>query len=389
MDIHKLTPYFKNKIILFFFLLLGILSALYALQIANTYGSTDFQYSPTLLFKEKINPYEYFLYNGDIDRIIGVQYPVYSHATYIFFYFFSFFDYETSRLIWSLINIFISLIVGIILGNSCKIEKKYILLIISLFFISTPFRNCIGNGQTSLLILLFFCSVFIKNNFFRNFFLGFSYMKYSFMPLLAFAILFKDGFKSLIISGLFCIFGWIVFSIYLDQNIISTMLQPLYAGLEGFDHTLTRGDLYSLLSNINYFKISNVHTYFLPIIIIIISLFIGKKISKISDPILFLSLMCISNLMIFGHLIYDYVVLLPTLIYNFKNLNSKRSIISIIIIFYFWYGIRLIEYFKMIYFKQEIIIPSSIDLSINFTLLIYLFLLNLKIHSKNLFKINF
>ena len=125
------------------------------------------------------------------------------------------------------------------------------------------------------------------------------------------------------------------------------------------------------------------------IIIIIISLFIGKKISKISDPILFLSLMCISNLMIFGHLIYDYVVLLPTLIYNFKNLNSKRSIISIIIIFYFWYGIRLIEYFKMIYFKQEIIIPSSIDLSINFTLLIYLFLLNLKIHSKNLFKINF
>ena len=79
-------------------------------------------------------------------------------------------------------------------------------------------------------------------------------MKYSFMPLLAFAIFFKDGFKSLIISGLFCIIGWIVFSIYLDQNIIITIFQPLYAGLKGFDDTLTRGDLYSILSILIFLK---------------------------------------------------------------------------------------------------------------------------------------
>ena len=383
--LNKLS-FLKNKIILFFILSLGILSAFYALYIANTYGSMDFQYSPTLLFKEKVNPYEYFLYNNNLDRIIGAQYPVYSHATYIFFYFFSFFDYETSRLIWSLINLSIGTIVGIIIGSYCKIDKKYILIIISLFFLSTPFRNCIGNGQTSLLILLCFCSVFIKHKYLRNFFYGFSYMKYSFMPLLAFAIFFKDGFKSLIISGLFCIIGWIVFSIYLDQNIIITIFQPLYAGLKGFDDTLTRGDLYSILSNLNFFKASKNHTYFLILIVILVSLFFGKKISKITDPILFLNLMCISNLMIFGHLIYDYIVLLPTLIYNFKNLNFKRSIISILIIFYFWYGIRFIEYLKMIYLKQEVIVPSSIDLLINFIMLIYLFLLNSKIQSPNLLK---
>ena len=124
------------------------------------------------------------------------------------------------------------------------------------------------------------------------------------------------------------------------------------------------------------------------LIAILASLFVGKKISKITDPILFLNLMCISNLMIFGHLIYDYVVLLPTLIYNFKNLNFKRSIISIIIIFYFWYGIRFIEYLKMIFLKQEIIVPSGLDLLINFILLIYLFLLNIRIQSPNLLKTN-
>lgn len=384
----NLMVYFKNKLILYFILFLGILSALYALYIANTYGSMDFQYSPTLLFKEKTNPYEYFLYNNNLSRIIGAQYPVYSHATYIFFYFFSFFDYEISRLIWSLINFSIGLIVGILITSYCKIDKKYTLLIISLFFLSTPFRNCIGNGQTSLLILLCFCSVFIKNNYLRNFFYGFSYMKYSFMPLLAFAIFFKNGFKSLIISGLFCTIGWIVFSIYLEQNIFITIFQPLYAGLKGFDDTLTRGDLYSILNNFNFFKASKNHNYFLILIVILVSLFVGKKISKITDPILFLNLMCISNLMIFGHLIYDYVVLLPTLIYNFKYFNFKKSIISIIIIFYFWYGIRFIEYLKMFYLKQEIIVPSSLDLLVNFILLIYLFFLNLRIRSPNLFKTN-
>ena len=385
----NLLGFLKNKLILFFILSLGILSAFYALYIANTYGSMDFQYSPTLLFKEKVNPYEYFLNNNNLNRIIGAQYPVYSHATYIFFYFFSFFDYETSRLIWSLINLLIGTIVGMIMASYCKIDKRYILLIISLFFLSTPFRNCIGNGQTSLLIMLCFCSVFIKHKYLRNFFYGFSYMKYSFMPLLAFTIFFKDGFKSLIISGLFCIIGWVIFSIYLDQNVIITLFQPLYAGLKGFDDTLTRGDLYSILTNFNFLKSSNLHTYFLILILILVSLFIAKKIAKINDPILFLNLMCISNLMVFGHLIYDYVVLLPTLIYNFKNLNFKRSIISIIIIFYFWYGIRLIEYLKMIYLKQEIIVPSNLDLLINFTLLIYLFLLNLRIQSPNLLKTSF
>ena len=52
------------------------------------------------------------------------------------------------------------------------------------------------------------------------------------MPLLAFAIFFKNGFKSLIISGLFCTIGWIVFSIYLEQNIFITIFQPLYAELK-------------------------------------------------------------------------------------------------------------------------------------------------------------
>ncbi|SVE01129.1 uncharacterized protein METZ01_LOCUS453983, partial [marine metagenome] len=74
----------ENKKLLFLFLIfllfLAGISVLHALKIANTYGTTDFQYSPTVLFLEKINPYEYFM-SGNYNRIMFSQYPIYAHIT--------------------------------------------------------------------------------------------------------------------------------------------------------------------------------------------------------------------------------------------------------------------------------------------------------------------
>jgi len=76
-----------EKITIFILLILSILSVFSLVKgIENALsenGSQDFQCSPTILFLEKINPYEYFL-SGNIDKkIILWQFPVYSHLTYI------------------------------------------------------------------------------------------------------------------------------------------------------------------------------------------------------------------------------------------------------------------------------------------------------------------
>ena len=107
---------------IFFLSILASISVLHALNIANTSGSGDFQYSPTILFLEKINPYEYFL-SGDIDnKIINQQLPVYSHATYVLLAPFGFLEWELARSIWSLLNFTIGLYCVILISKFCKLK---------------------------------------------------------------------------------------------------------------------------------------------------------------------------------------------------------------------------------------------------------------------------
>lgn len=366
---------------------LSIISLFYALYIANSYGSMDFQYSPSVLFYQKINPYEYFLYSKTNERLLLAQYPVYAHLTYILFYPFAYFDWSSAKIIWSLINTLLGFVIVWLLCKKYKFYFYETTFICSLFFLSTPFRNCLGNGQITFIILLSFCSFLLKNLKFKSLFLGLSYIKYSFAPILAFTIYLKYGTKNFIISGLLIFIGWIFFSTYLNQNIFYTMAQPIQAGLKGFDAGLARGDLFSILKFIKNLNIS-INIYAIIALILIFNFYIAKEISKIKDNLLILSLILVGTLLSFGHLIYDYIVLLPLLVYSFKNKNNLNSKISILIIFYFWFGIRIFEYVKMLIFNESIITPSIIHVIINFTLLSLLFLINLK--KKNYFnKFNF
>ena len=367
----------KKKIILFFLIILAFVSVVYAFNIAITYGSSDFQYSPSILFIEKINPYKYYLYNDYSDGIIGAQYPIYSHATYVLFSVFKYFSWEITKIIWACINIIFSVLIIKIIISKVKLDKYSAILIASIFFMSTPFRNCLSNGQHTFLILIAYCGIFFSNNYIRNFTLGISYIKYSFMPILSFFIFFRDGIKGFIISGLFCTFGWVLFSYYLDENLFSTIFQPVESGLKGFDTTLARGDLYTILNYFGNIFLFSQTKLFTIIIILLVSLFFGKQISKIKDPVLIFSLLMIVNLFTFGHLIYDYIVLLPIFIYSIKKINFLNAKLSLIIVLYFWFGIRIFEYAKIYYFTSMSLAPGILENFINFFMLVFLYFVNL------------
>tara|TARA_A100001234_G_scaffold57842_1_gene49728 strand:+ start:53 stop:1213 length:1161 start_codon:yes stop_codon:yes gene_type:complete len=375
----------NNKLIFIFIISLAILSILYALKIANTYGTMDFPYSPTLLFMDKINPYEYFLFSKDTSRFIAAQYPVYAHATYILFSPFSYLEWNFAKATWSIINLFLGFLISYIFIKKAQINKIISLFIICIFCTSTPFRNCIGNGQLSFLILLCYSAYFLRNDNLKSFLMGISYIKYSFMPIVAFILFLKGGIKQLFISGIFCLIGWLIFSAYLNQNVLDTLFQPVLVALNGFDTTLARGDLYTLFNII--FKILEIeNSYFIIFIIFFVTFIFSKHISKLSDSLLTINLMLIVSLFTFGHLIYDYVVLFPALVYSVKYLNFFRAKISILIILYFWFGIRIIEKIKMYVIESNIIIPTTYDVVINFSLLIVLYFLNFNIKSNSFIK---
>ena len=205
------------------------------------------------------------------------------------------------------------------------------------------------------------------------------------MPVVAFILFLKGGIKQLLISGIFCLIGWLIFSAYLNQNILDTLFQPVLVGLTGFDATLTRGDLYTLLSKI--FKTLEIeNNYFIILIIFFVTFIFSKHISKLSDPLLIVSLMLIISLFTFGHLIYDYVVLFPVLVYSIKHIDILRAKISILIVLYFWFGVRIIERIKMYFTESNVMIPTTYDVVINFSLLIILYFLNFNIKSNSFIK---
>jgi hypothetical protein len=329
-----------KKILFLVLLIFSIISLVKGIENAlSGNGSQDFQWSPTVLFLDKINPYEYFLNGNTENRIILMQLPVYSHLTYILFIPFAFFDWFTAKLLWCLVNISASIFCIFFLSNRSDIDiyGKFILLF--LFLSSTPFRNTLGNGQHSILVLLFFSLLLTekKKNFF---FIGISYFKYSFMPLMAVFLFFKYGIRKVIISFFSHILGWIFFSFYLKENIIYTLIQPLIvAHNNGFAFNLATGDIFTV---INFLSSSKIFSYFVVLCIIFI---LSNVISKKKNLFQILSLLSVGSLLVLPHLIYDYVLLLPALIFFWKNNKNLVSNIGMLIILYFWLGLRLLAIF--------------------------------------------
>jgi len=384
----KIDAILKSKLFLFLIVFLSILSIIHAFNLSmSPNGSTDFSLSPAILFWDKINPYDYYLYSENTDKIIGWQIPIYAHVTYILFYVFTLFELQTANLVWSILNIFFGIMCGLIVSKYQKLENYQIIIVISIFCISTPFRNCISLGQITFLILLSFSSIFIQNSILRNLLLGVSYMKYSFMPVLALTILFKDGLKALFISGLFCLLGWIFFSLFLEQNLFYTLLQPLEVALNHEIDHLNRGDLFTILGFLKSYEIEFNLDIFRVVMILLVSLYLARDISKHNDKLLILSLLLIANLFTFGHLIYDYIVLLPSFVFSFSNRKSIYAKISLLIILYFWFGIRLKDYIidfmtNGFFTLSPLSYVTNLQVLINFLLLVFLYYMNKKILDK-------
>ena len=124
----SINKFFKNInrkflfLFIFFIFILSCLSVFHGLHLANTSGGVDFQYSTTVLFLEKINPYEYFM-DGNLDnRIMRAQWPIYSHLLYLLLVPFGFLDWEIARFIWSILNLITATCCVILISKFCKLK---------------------------------------------------------------------------------------------------------------------------------------------------------------------------------------------------------------------------------------------------------------------------
>ena len=86
-----------NNFLIFLIIILGFLSLSQGIKNA-LFNSQDFQWSPSLLLRNGINPFDYVLTNDSHEKIIKTQIPNYFHGLYVIFLPFTLLNWETAKL---------------------------------------------------------------------------------------------------------------------------------------------------------------------------------------------------------------------------------------------------------------------------------------------------
>ena len=364
---------YKN-IFLFPLFLIAVVSLLKGIY--NAYiRSHDFNYSPTVMAWEGKNHYLYLLEGGNF---FASQNGEYLQALYILYYPFTLVSWEYAKMFWMIINILLVFLLPIFIGKKFELHKYTLFILVCLFLAGTPSRNVIGNGQLGLVIMAFLIIPFYYKSFFYILMSGISYIKYNIGYLLFLYFLSRGEFKKLAYSLIIIFLGWVIYCYITDSNLIDNLFQPLQLALQ-LKITSEFPYGFSFLKILFYdFKYIEQFVSLLSILFSFLLLFL---INELKDNNLKISQFCLIILFLSPHQIYDYVLLLPLLAYSLKNFfKGKVFQINLIMILYFYFGLRIIKEFG---------VNTDLNIMINYSniaILAFLFFYNHIFYKKSVMK---
>jgi len=328
----------KKKILFIFFITISLVSLLNTIE-KGIKNSCDFQWYPSKLFWEGINHYRYIMDGGKVFMCQGGEY---GHLLQIVFYPFALMQWDTAKLLWLIINVFLTFLIPYIICKSFKVQTEKFLLIILIFITCYPTRMTINYGQQSLFVLFFLILPFLNSKNYSYFLSGFSYVKYSTGYIVFLNYLVEKQFKHLIFASLPALLGWIVYFSFTHSNPIQNLFDPFALILE--KNYIQSADLYSLL-NIYFFEKNNLlNKFFIIFIVVFFNLFLLFKIKHIKDKLAKMSLIFILPLIFMPHSNYDYVLLLPLLILGVLNFNLTINKFNFYFVVYYFYFNRITKH---------------------------------------------
>jgi hypothetical protein len=313
--------------------------------------STDFQWSPTRLLIDGVNPYAVAL-SGNLDgKILMSQFPPYQHLLYIVFLPLALLPYTAAKWVWALINFGFACGAIAILRRMFRLSLVQALTLAGLFFIATPYRNAVGNGQTSLLCLVTLLIAWTSlrtSEAGAGVSLSLLLTKYSFAPPVLLWFLLTRKWRMLIASLICLMSGWLLFSRICHENPLTTLGQPLqvaamYSEAEG------GGDIMTLIQSFGWdrsitsaLKLSSLAG------LLTTCLWIG--VLKLSAPRLteteILTCLCLVSLLAIRHLAYDFVFVSPVAALALV-LPRPAQLAAFALISYLWFGVKILDSFAI------------------------------------------
>ncbi len=333
----------RNKIL---FIIISILVLSFFIQTISKglSNSCDLMWQPSKIFWEGINHYEYQMRTGDV--FLGCQHGRYGHFLFFILYPLTLVEWEQAKIIWIIVNIFFAFSIPILLCRLNNISTISTYLILGIFLTCHPTRMTLNLGQNSLMILFFLMLPFLNVSFkYRNLNLiaaGASYVKYSTGYVLFLNLLVEKKYKKLLLTSILTIFSWFFYSYYTNSPLISNFFDPLKMNFQ--DNYIRTGDLYSIM-NLYFLKENNFINKILQLGLVLFgNIYFLYQIKDIKNKLSKLSVVCFLPLIFMPHSNYDYVLMLPLLIYTIKNYKYNISKLGLYLTIYYFYFHRIIRH---------------------------------------------
>jgi hypothetical protein len=308
-------------------------------------NSQDLQWSPVSLLAGGTNPYTVALQANHSTALLLYQVPPYLHILYTVILPLAFLKFRTAATCWAVLGIGLAVLVVLLIAKRCRLDRLQTAILLLLFLCGTPFRNTIGNGQTSLVLLFFLAVSWYQRDRARSgVALAIASAKYSFVPAVWLWLALERRYNSLLVSIATLVFGWLAFSALAHSSPAETLLQPFeVASKYSLDGGV--GDIMTAIrqAGLDLPVTDGVHTSYLGALLVNFTAFlvIWRRASVLDEACIFAAL-CIASLLSFRHLAYDYVLLTPALALSFSVEGTVKWVLSGCVV-YFWFWLKVLD----------------------------------------------
>ncbi len=304
-------------------------------------NSSDLQWSPAVVFWQGDDPYALFVSGAYEGRLIESQYPNYLHALYILFYPLTLLDWWTAKLVWALVNVVLTVAVTLMLCRWAGLTRSLTLACIVGVALSQPALTHLLRGQLALLMLLVLILSFraaAAGRAWSPLLQGLAYLKPSFAPPFFIHLILTQGPRAALLSLCPAAAGWLAFLAVTGADPIASVANLLLV----MKHTVRigHGDVMSAIQSLTgVIWLGDAGFAALMALTLLLCLPTVRWIARFRPhSLLALALLSATSLVLFKHLVYEWIFLVPALVVAVKHRERREAQAILAIILVVWQG---------------------------------------------------